>query len=68
MNWDDLLKRTMAADKELERKSYNPAPGFRESRKDSNTGKMRKYIRGYYRYDFYPRHAMESSELNRGKP
>lgn len=67
LNWDDLLKRTMAADNELERKSYNPALRFREFRRDSNISKMRKYIRGFYRYGFYPRHAMESPKPKQGK-
>ena len=54
LTWDDLLQRTILADKELECKGHNPARSFRDSRLINNVEAMRTYIRGFYQYAFCP--------------
>ena len=60
LEWNQLLRRTIEADKELERAGINRPGGFRKHRKVNNLAKMNKYIqRGFHKYKFYPRHVMK---------
>jgi len=53
LEWNQLLRRTIEADKELERAGINRPGGFRKHRKVNNLAKMNKYIqRGFHKYKF----------------
>ncbi len=60
LDWNQLLRRTIEADKELERVRANPAGVFRKHRKVNNLAGMNKYIQwGFHKCKFYPRRVME---------
>ena len=54
LSWDDLLKRAIAADLQLEKLGMNPAKKFRILRLAHNSPGMFEYIAGYHQYDFCP--------------
>ena len=54
ISWDELLERTVVADKELASKGDNPAKSFRSHRLAKNVEGMRTYIKGFYQYAFCP--------------
>jgi hypothetical protein len=51
---DQLLRRTIAADEELEKMGLNPAPAFRRHRSQSDHAHMERYVAGFYEYEFAP--------------
>jgi hypothetical protein len=57
LDWGDLQRRTIEADKELERIGLNPAKVFRKHRKNNNVPGMNQYIGGFYRYPFCPSYS-----------
>jgi hypothetical protein len=54
LTWEKLVRRTMKADRELEKAGLNPAPAFRNYRINSNTAQMQRYVAGFYEYEFSP--------------
>jgi len=68
LDWNQLLRRTIEADKELERAGINRPGGFRKHRKINNLAKMNTYIqRGFHKYKFYPRRVIEVTNP-KGRP
>jgi hypothetical protein len=61
LDWDDLRRRTIEADEELERIGLNPAEVFRKHRENNNITGMNQYIGGFYKYPFCPSYSYESS-------
>jgi hypothetical protein len=53
-SWDDLLKKAVQSDIELEQIGCNPAPKFRQLRESSDETGMHTYIAGFYQYPFAP--------------